>query len=90
MSRESNPARSYQLLTPGQSHLSEPAHRETYESAHSVVLSILVLHAQRVGDGSGAVKIDNTLERPFAERIVPFYVNCLLEVLAFQFCLGQY
>jgi len=59
-------------------HLSDPAHRETYESAHSVVLAILALHAQRVGEGSSVVKIDSN-DRPFAERIVPFYTNCLLE-----------
>lgn len=28
-------------------HLSDPSHRETYESAHSVVLSIFAAHAQR-------------------------------------------
>lgn len=61
-------------------HLFEPAHRETYESSHSVVLAVFSLHAQRVGDGSGAVRIDATVERPFAEKIIPFYINCLLEV----------
>ena len=28
-------------------HLSDSSHRETYESAHSVILSIFALHAQR-------------------------------------------
>jgi len=70
--------------------------REVYESSHSVVLALLAAHAQRVGDGSGVAltaKVDpNTnpewegkgkttaVERPFAEKVVPFYTNCLLEV----------
>jgi len=61
-------------------HLSDPSHRETYESAHSVVLAIFALHAQDVIDGPGAVQIkDKDYERSFAERIVPFYTRCLIE-----------
>ncbi|KAF9649000.1 hypothetical protein BDM02DRAFT_3095428 [Thelephora ganbajun] len=69
--------------------------REVYESSHSVVLALLAAHAQRVGDGSGTVPTvemspstnlkrkergrSNAVARPLAERIVPFYTNCLLE-----------
>jgi hypothetical protein len=34
-------------LTSFSRHLSDPSHRETYESAHSVILSIFASHAQR-------------------------------------------
>ncbi|TFK52398.1 hypothetical protein OE88DRAFT_1657649 [Heliocybe sulcata] len=63
-------------------HLSSPTHRETYESAHSVVLAIFSKYAQRQ---------DRMQERPtvkgkeksalptFVERLVPFYTNCLVE-----------
>ena len=70
--------------------------REVYESSHSVVLALLASHAQTVGDGSGtgstADKCPNAkpsrkekgqataVSRPLAEKIVPFYTNCLLEV----------
>lgn len=69
--------------------------REVYESSHSVVLALLAAHAQRVGDGSGTVPttdVDSAnpkekenghataAARPPAERIVPFYTSCLLEV----------
>jgi hypothetical protein len=68
-------------------HLSDPSYRETYESAHSVILAIFALHAQRVGDGSGAVQLleHKNYERPFAERIVPFYTRCLIEVMQIYF-----
>ena len=66
-----------------------------YVSAQSVVLALLAAHAQRVGDGSGTVptEIDpnahfrgedsgqaTAVARPLAEKIIPFYTNCLLEV----------
>ena len=67
--------------------------REVYESSHSVVLALLAAHAQRVGDGSGTApntEIDPTnfkgkgqataIACPLAEKIVPFYTDCLLEV----------
>lgn len=53
-------------------HLSDPAHRETYESAHSVVLAIF---AENKPNG---VEGDN--RSGFAEQIVPFYTECLIEV----------
>jgi len=70
--------------------------REVYESSHSVVLALLAAHAQRIGDGLGTAPTTEmgpnmnpkwegkgkatAVERPLAERIVPFYTNCLLEV----------
>jgi len=75
--------------------------REVYESSHSVVLALLAAHAQRVGDGSGIVPTTDmdsvnskgkengqatATARPPAERIVPFYTNCLLEVQFFVSC----
>jgi len=75
--------------------------REVYESSHSVVLALLAAHAQRVGDGSGTVPttdVDSAnskgkengqaavAARPPAEKIVPFYTNCLLEVKTLVSC----
>lgn len=70
--------------------------REVYESSHSVVLALLAAHAQRVGDGLGTAlttELDPNMnpnlggkgkaagvEQPLAEKIVPFYIGCLLEV----------
>lgn len=59
--------------------------REVYESSHSVVLALLAAHAQRIGDGSGGMpsaEVEQTtaVARPPAEKFVPFYTNCLLEV----------
>jgi hypothetical protein len=70
--------------------------REVYESSHSVVLALLAAHAQRVGDGSGTGPAAGVhpngnsngkgkgratvITRPLAEKIIPFYTNCLLEV----------
>ena len=74
--------------------------REVYESSHSVVLALLAAHAQRVGDGPGTGPTadmrpnpgsngkgkgrETVLARPLAEKIVPFYTNCLLEVGSFS------
>ncbi|KAG1733052.1 uncharacterized protein EDB91DRAFT_1150240 [Suillus paluster] len=54
-------------------HLSDASHRETFESAHSVVLAIFASHAQKTREstsqqGSG-----------FTKKIVPFYANCLID-----------
>lgn len=65
-------------------HLSDPTHRETFESAHSVLLGIFATHAQRIGEG----KIKRTpitgtspnSNASFVESLVPFYANCLIEV----------
>lgn len=65
-------------------YLSDPSHRETFESAHSVVLGIFAAHAQKVADA----KL-NAKQRPsnselkgttFVESLVPFYAGCLIEV----------
>ncbi|KZT23412.1 hypothetical protein NEOLEDRAFT_1069606 [Neolentinus lepideus HHB14362 ss-1] len=66
--------------------LSSPAHRETYESAHSVVLAILSKYTRRRVHSSFADQ-----ERPtakgkersrlpsFVEQLIPFYTDCLIE-----------
>ncbi|KAF8505304.1 hypothetical protein JB92DRAFT_3122491 [Gautieria morchelliformis] len=55
------------------SYLTNPEHRETYESAHSVMLSIFTAHSQRK-------EIRGITTKPsLAERLVPFYVNLLLQ-----------
>ena len=40
-------------------YLSDSSHRETYESAHSVILSIFALHAQRQQQHTGKTKTTN-------------------------------
>ena len=57
-------------------HLDDPSHRETYESAHSVVLAIFVAHAQKTT--ASAPREPGQL--PFAEEFIPAYVQCLLDV----------
>ena len=50
--------------------------RETYEAAHSVILSLLETnannHASKLTSGDGLSM--------FAERLVPYYAKCLIEV----------
>ncbi|KZT11854.1 uncharacterized protein LAESUDRAFT_719793 [Laetiporus sulphureus 93-53] len=59
-------------------HLSDVSHRETYESAHSVMLAIFTSYAQKSSQGN--TKGVQTSEIPtFAEESVPFYVQCLIE-----------
>ena len=61
-------------------YLSDPPHRETFESAHSVVLGIFAAHAQKVSEaGNSNTKL---LSGGFVESLVPFYAGCLIEVLA--------
>ncbi|KAH8104589.1 hypothetical protein BXZ70DRAFT_998607 [Cristinia sonorae] len=60
-----------------QPHLSDPSHRETYESAHSVMLAIFASHAQRASEGKGTAR--SPQEPAFAEQIVPYYVQCLID-----------
>jgi hypothetical protein len=56
--------------------LAEPSPRETFESAHSVILAICASHAQQ----------QQLPRRPppdllsFVPRMVPFYAQCLIEV----------
>ncbi|OCH85759.1 hypothetical protein OBBRIDRAFT_762524 [Obba rivulosa] len=62
-------------------HLSDPTHRETYESSHSVLLAIFAAHAQKAiqrAQGSSTMS-DDASGPAFAEQIVPFYTHCLIE-----------
>ncbi|KAF8520802.1 hypothetical protein BU17DRAFT_46263 [Hysterangium stoloniferum] len=54
-------------------YLSDPSHRETFESAHSVMLSIFAAHSSHNGTSTG------TDQPNLAARLVPFYVDCLIE-----------
>ncbi|KIJ57207.1 hypothetical protein M422DRAFT_773864 [Sphaerobolus stellatus SS14] len=52
--------------------LDDPSHREVYESAHSVMLSIFAAHAQRDDSESGRTA-------GLAEKLVPFYTESLIK-----------
>lgn len=59
-------------------HLNDASHRETYESAHSTILAIF---AAQVGSTTSTEDQGIGVGRPtFVEKIVPFYMQCLLEV----------
>ena len=59
-------------------HLWDPSDRETYESAHSVMLAISASHAQ---NASSETAPPGTSANPaFAEKLVPMYARCLVEV----------
>jgi hypothetical protein len=59
-------------------HLNDASHRETYESAHSTILAIF---AAQLGSTTSTKDQGTGVGRPtFVEKIVPFYVQCLLEV----------
>lgn len=55
-------------------HLSDPSHRETYESAHSVILSIFASHAQRQHTGNN-ISDSSTQTSPTTATIVPNISN---------------
>ena len=57
-------------------HLWDPSHRETYESAHSVMLAIFASHAQKASKRSASPEPGAA----FAEKAVPMYAQCLVEV----------
>lgn len=68
-------------------HLFDPAHRETFESAHSVVLAIFAANAANASIVNNehlpeAHKVSSRKRSvaQFAERMVPYYMWCLLEV----------
>jgi hypothetical protein len=68
-------------------HLSEDSDRETFESAHSVILAIFASHAQRQQRQSAVLaKSHVNLQSVYSEdidfvkRMVPFYARCLIEV----------
>ncbi|KAI5122454.1 hypothetical protein M0805_008765 [Coniferiporia weirii] len=74
-----------------ESHMGEPVHRETFELAHSVVLSIFAAHAEKGGfevqtqARRGDVKGKNVdrgyqqVQPNLARRLVPGYVKSLLQ-----------
>lgn len=62
-------------------YLSDPTHRETFESAHSVVLGMFAAHAQKVGEGELLLDDEGV---SFAHTLVPFYAKCLIEVMLFE------
>ena len=64
------------------SHLDDASHRETYESAHSVILAVFAAHAHAQLDSTivAGVKGKGPSQATFVEKIVPFYVHSLLEV----------
>jgi hypothetical protein len=75
------------------SHLSDPSHRETFESAHSVMLAILAAHTQKAGQPSPSFsQTTENDKRPqaFAEQAVPFYTQCLIDVCPHSFVLATY
>lgn len=68
---------------PSQSHLYDPSHRETFESAHSVMLSIFAAHADKPSafQMKGKEAEENADKQiNLANSLVPGYVKCLLEV----------
>ncbi|KAJ7459669.1 hypothetical protein FB451DRAFT_1271116 [Mycena latifolia] len=57
--------------------LSDPSHREVYESSHSVILAIFASHADHHAAGQDVI---SSPQGPrFTERMVPFYTQCLIE-----------
>ncbi|KAG2113665.1 hypothetical protein BD769DRAFT_1490433 [Suillus cothurnatus] len=54
-------------------HLSDTSHRETFESAHSVILAIFASHAQKASESTSQQR------GGFTRKIVPFYANCLID-----------
>ncbi|KIO18634.1 hypothetical protein M407DRAFT_157454 [Tulasnella calospora MUT 4182] len=70
-------------------HLSRPAHRETYESAHSVFLSVFSNHTRlhsneetstpTNGKKKGKGKENDDEKGKLAAKLTPFYITCLLE-----------
>ncbi|KAH0586555.1 hypothetical protein J132_08258 [Termitomyces sp. J132] len=72
----------WRLCTP---YLSDPSHRETYESAHSVVLSIFSSHAQLASSADSdrrlTAKDDGRFpdSANFVHRMVPFYAQTLVQ-----------
>lgn len=71
-------------------------HRETFESAHSVVLAIFAAHANAKFEDAQPVEIIDrgegketwALKGELARRLVPGYVNSLLDVsIAYLFLL---
>ncbi|KAH9889808.1 hypothetical protein C8Q73DRAFT_705568 [Cubamyces lactineus] len=74
LSEETIQMRVFPLCLP---HLWDPSYRETYESAHSVMLAVFAAHAQQAGrhDEPYRARVQPT----FAEKLVPMYAQCLVE-----------
>ncbi|KAF9010153.1 hypothetical protein BDQ17DRAFT_1299826 [Cyathus striatus] len=68
-------------------HLFDPSHRETFESAHSVVLTIFASHAQKIQQQQKCEDVATAVDkasRPilsanFVKHLIPFYAQCLVE-----------
>ncbi|KAH9980191.1 hypothetical protein BGW80DRAFT_1163428 [Lactifluus volemus] len=62
-------------------HLNDSSHRETYESSHSAILALFAAHALGQPDSTTVAELRGTRvpQSTFVEKIVPFYVRCLLE-----------
>ncbi|KAI0917379.1 hypothetical protein AcW2_007517 [Taiwanofungus camphoratus] len=60
-------------------HLSDSSHRETYESAHSVLLAIFASYAQNSREHEDQGRPTLKILPSFAEEAVPFYVQCLID-----------
>ncbi|KAG8893809.1 hypothetical protein FRB99_001696, partial [Tulasnella sp. 403] len=72
----------YTVLPVTHSHLFNPNHRETYEAAHSVILSIFASHAKREAtvEATGASDEDEESSGiAVAQKLAPFYADCLLQ-----------
>lgn len=61
------------------SHLSDTSHREIYEAAHSVILAVFSRSAQKPAEIDPS-NIQHEQENLFIASMVPFYVQCLIEV----------
>ncbi|KAI0333742.1 hypothetical protein GY45DRAFT_1319349 [Cubamyces sp. BRFM 1775] len=74
LSEETIQTRVFPLCLP---HLWDPSYRETYESAHSVMLAIFAAHAQGAGRKD---ELHRARAHPaFVEKLVPMYAQCLVE-----------
>jgi hypothetical protein len=56
-------------------YLNDPSHREIFESAHSVMLSIFAARSLRKDE------LTEINQSNLAERLVPFYMDCLIKVI---------
>ena len=63
-------------------YLSDPSHRGTYESAHSVVLTIFASHGQLHPTHNHPAEQDIRPHQgiSFVHQMVPFYTQCLIKV----------
>ena len=65
------------------SHLTNSAHRETYESAHSVMLAVFAAYSQKAAQVSvPRLATAGGDLAGYISQIIPFYTDCLLQVSA--------